>query len=340
MDYDLFSLIAGTGTTLAIASPAEWAVHKYLLHGPRELRKRFSFVDNASKGHNDFHHRAYKGPAHYYRDGTNEKEVIHFSKTDIGVIAGVATFIGAGIAEVNSLIQHGALTVSERGIGYTLGAVAGAMIYYGAYESLHHQMHAIGERRQSVSRALGDSIQGGKEKRDGRLRLSKPLLDEIGEEIIAYADDSSRPSDFEPQRGLVSRLEAQLGHNGSLPQNNLPNLAVGPEKSREVLIDTARAIIERESGEPYVGRFGEIKKKIANKTLSILRNSKLFKAIDRHHFIHHFRYATNLNVVAPLADFGFGTKLDSSIKTLENEKSYWLCPNSPDRAPFKRAEAV
>ena len=65
-------------------------------------------------------------------------------------------------------------------------------------------------------------------------------------------------------------------------------------------------------------------------------NASSFGHNDNHHFLHHFKYNRNLNVVFPLMDFIMGTKTDNSVSTLETNIKYWLCPNSPDLAPFKR----
>ncbi len=338
MDYDLVSsFLAGMGTTLAIAPPAEWGVHKYILHGSRKLRERIPFIENASRGHNDIHHRAYRGPAHYYRDKTNEKEVIHFSPTDVGIIAGIAGLIGASISGVKSLIKIGELDLSQRDGLYTVGAVVGAMTYYGAYEIFHRYMHIIGESRQKVSATLGDSIQGGETQRDGKLRLSKPLLDDVSEEILTYADaQKSNPGTFEPKRNLVSRLEKQLEHNRKLSKDKTPILYIEPWQTIDVLKRTACEYLAGETDKHYGSDLERLKDKIERKALSLLRRSRLFKKIDRHHFIHHVRPDSNLNVVVPLGDFAFGTKIDSSIRTLEENVKYWLCPNSPDVKPFER----
>jgi len=70
------------------------------------------------------------------------------------------------------------------------------------------------------------------------------------------------------------------------------------------------------------------------------RSSPIFQYLDNHHFIHHYQWLNNLNVVFPLADYILRTKVDSSREFLEKEKLYWLCPNSPDKTPFLIPEPV
>ena len=334
------SFFKGFGTSLGLSSPVEWGVHKYLLHAKPESRRKIKFIDEASYSHHDNHHAAYKGPAHYYRDITNEKEVIHFSKTDVGVIAGIAAFVGGVIDAGYSLIAKGGLELEVNDAAFVSGVVGGTMIYYGYYEFIHHYMHVIGKRRLEINRVLGDEIQGGKKMRDGKLRLSKPLLDDICNEVEHKIDTAIRndkgDADFFFEENLVQRLHEQIAYNGE-DKNGLGMPAISPIFDRRKILDTTtHVMLERERN--YRGNLREkekIKSWMGRKVQSFLRSSSIFKYLDNHHFFHHFKYGKNLNVVLPLADYALRTKMDSSEAVLEENKKYWLCPNSPDVEAFK-----
>ena len=324
-----FSL--GMGISLAVSSPIEWAIHKYLLHAMPKNRQRNKFIENASRSHNDNHHGAYKGPEHYYRDITNENEVIHFSKSDVGIIAGISAVAGGIMTSGYSAMKWQNLDISD-GV-FISGVVAGSMAYYGLYEFFHHYMHVIGQRRLQINRVLGDSIQGGIEKRDGNLRLSKPLLDDICNEVEYMVDTSiKKRTKFELEKGLIQRLDSQIEYNTKTRKEGISSSI----SSREVIDSTIDIMIEREIN--YRNRIGtqeRINHWGQRKIQSFLRNSAIFRYIDNHHFLHHYRYGKNLNVVFPLMDFIMGTKTRSSKENLENNKKFWLCPNSPDVEVFK-----
>ncbi len=337
---------AGGALSLSVCSPLEWMVHKNILHAPSSLRKKVKFIENASRGHNDIHHRAYNGPAHYYRDITNENQVIHFAKGDVGLIAGAAAIVGGAIDGVFLSLNENAYF----GIGDALflsGFVGGTMAYYGGYEFVHHFMHVIGERRLTVNRVIGDKIQGGTENRDGNLRLSKPLLDDICNLIERDIDSNFNRqfrSNFLYPYSLVQRFAEQIRYNTerkAIKKLPLAYVDVHSEDVEKLLSATRDVLLEREIN--YREDLATFKERIyygTNRTIQrYLRNSKVFRSLDNHHFLHHCRYHNNLNVLFPLMDNIMQTKLDSSIKVLEENKNFWLCPNSPDISPFKAREA-
>ena len=338
----LSSFCAGTATSLALAHPVEWSIHKYILHAKPKDRKRSRFLDRAARAHNDNHHGAYKGPAHYYRDITNENETIHFAKSDIGIIAGIASIIGATIDRSYALVSANP-NFTGNNAAFISGVVAGSLVSYSCYEFTHHYMHVIGQRRLAINRVMGDTIQGGEDKRDGNLRLSKPLLDEICNTVEANIDRNAfkEPRQFlHYPKEVVSRLKGQIQHNierEATRDLGRAIVAVHPEQSSEVLSATTEQLLKRE--EEYRKTMG-IKESIRNwlsrRVQGSLRSSPIFRYLDNHHFIHHYMYGKNLNVAFPLMDKIVGTKEDSSPALLEEERKYWLCPNSPDIVKFKR----
>lgn len=323
--------------SLSIGSPVEWGIHKYLLHASPASRARSAFINDASQGHDDNHHGAYRGPAHYYRDITNESETIHFSKGDVGIIASSAVFVGSVINLSHALLYHQTQFSASDG-AFIAGVMAGTLGYYGCYEFTHHYMHVIGERRLSTNRVLGDAIQGGGEHRDGNLRFSKPLLDDICTRIEEHVDCSiSRGVLLNYPTALTERLEKQILTNTSSQDYVRPYIAVAPENSRLVLDTTYQTMIEREQAyRAALSLKGKLLYSLDRKLQRTLRASPLFQYLDNHHFLHHRHYGKNLNVVFPLMDYLKGTKEESTRSVLEENKSLWLCPNSPDTKPFKR----
>ena len=373
------SFIAGTAVSLSIGSPAEWAVHKYMLHASPRARRRVPFIEGSARGHNDIHHKAYNGPEHYYRDVTNEHEIIHFSPSDVGIIAAASAVVGAAIDRAIALAANAPEFKAENA-SFVAGAVAGTLAYYGVYEFTHHYMHVIGERRLAINRVLGDTIQGGQ--RDGMLRFSKPLLDDICNTVEAHIDyvgehrenrtlkgavaprasklqeqnvleasETSFPKKREPHRffdpyhfsdsdsSLISRLNKQIEDNSQLPMKKRPKLAYKHQEGAAVLERTEIAMAEREQEYRRDLTLSEsFRYTISRRIQRTLRVSPLFQRLDNHHFLHHRHYGKNLNVALPLMDYLAGTKADSSFSALEENKSYWLCPNSPDTAKFERAQ--
>ena len=328
------SFIAGTAVSLSIGSPAEWAVHKYMLHASPRARRRVPFIEGSARGHNDIHHKAYNGPEHYYRDVTNEHEIIHFSPSDVGIIAAASAVVGAAIDRAIALAANAPEFKAENA-SFVAGAVAGTLAYYGVYEFTHHYMHVIGERRLAINRVLGDTIQGGQ--RDGMLRFSKPLLDDICNTVEAHIDYPYHFSDSDSS--LISRLNKQIEDNSQLPMKKRPKLAYKHQEGAAVLERTEIAMAEREQEYRRDLTLSEsFRYTISRRIQRTLRVSPLFQRLDNHHFLHHRYYGKNLNVALPLMDYLAGTKADSSFSALEENKSYWLCPNSPDTAKFERAQ--
>lgn len=332
------SFVGGAAIGLSLGSPTEWNIHKYLLHASSQSRARSAFINGASRGHNDNHHGAYQAPEHYYRDITNEREIIHFSRGDVGIIASSAVFVGSMMNLSHALLYH--QTQFSAGDGaFIAGVVAGTLGYYGCYEFTHHYMHVIGERRLSINRVFGDAIQGGKEHRDGNLRFSKPLLDDIGTYVEENVDRAfSRRSLRDTSVALAERLKRQILANISAQNYSAsPYIEVAPEDSCHVLNATLQTMMEREQAHRAALSFkGKILYSLDRRLQKTLRASPPFQYLDNHHFLHHRHYGKNLNVVFPLMDYLKGTKEESTRSVLEENKSLWLCPNSPDTKLFKR----
>jgi len=332
------SVLAGAASSLAIASPVEWAIHKYLLHA----KKRNKLTRVPAFAHNDVHHAGYKGPHHYYQDVTNEDIVIHFSPKDVGLIAGISLGVGAAISAGYHSIASSGKPIGLEDVALAGGVVAGTMLYYSAYEITHHYMHVIGMRRISINHELGNALQG--KYPDGQLRFSKPLLDDICNEVESNIDRNLNKSyitySFTPE--LVDRLDRQIKHNAEREQFGKlinPNLAGVP--AREALYIATDFVYSMEKEIiSELGALGSIKYWADRKIQKALRTSKAFEYIDNHHFIHHYRYLKNLNVVLPLADKLFGTKIDSSREMLERDTNFWLCPNTTDTKKFELKRSV
>lgn len=323
----------GAGVSATIGSPIEWKIHKDLLHASPKSRKKVSFIENASRGHNDNHHGAYKAPEHYYRDLTNENEVLHFSKKDVGLIAGISAVFGSAIDGAYSLISQ-KTDFGVRDIAFVSGVVSGAMAYYGCYEFIHHYMHVIGERRLAINRVMGDVIQGGD--RDGGLRISKPLLDDICTAVEADVDRNFKKAKpvyrVTEDKGLISRLHSQLDKNDA-------NVNVSPSSGSEILHATAEEMLEQERTlRESMSTRKRARHRLNRSAQRLLRTSKVFRYLDNHHFLHHRYWMKNLNVVLPIADVALGSEVDCSREVLESERKYWLCPNSPDIEVFRTRE--
>ena len=342
MHRTLAYFLGGVAFSLSTASPVEWNIHKHLLHATPKQRKRMSFINKASIGHNDNHHGAYKGPAHYYRDITNENETIHFSRGDVGLIAGSAAVAGLAINRGYSELAAAFKFSNNPGFGvedaaFIAGTVGGTMVYYGAYEFTHHYMHVIGKRRLSINRTLGDIIQDGD--RDGNLRFSKPLLDDICNHVESEVDENlgKDTCEFYFNPYLLHKLDEQIKVNRSYDFNGTSARAkvTVNHTSEETLNKLTNKMIHEEGKiRSGLNPLDKIKYFIDMKIQKHLRQSSLFSYLDNHHFIHHYRYGSNLNVVCPMMDKVMGTKQDSTLNELEKNMCYWLCPNSPDIEPF------
>jgi hypothetical protein len=297
-------IVYSTLATLAVSAPAEWAIHKYLLHGKA---RHIPIVNAAASSHNDEHHRAYMAPEHYYRDITNEHVVIHFSPKNVAQIAAGGALFGAGL---------GALTPLSV-VGGAIGGVLGTMTTYGLYEFTHHYMHVVGERRLQIGRVFGDLVEGGE--RSGKLRLPKPTLDALCTVIDDKLD--GRDTHFTYAQNCKEVLAAQGYADIHLD---------------ELLGQTTQQV--REWEDSFFSTASNDEQQVYNrerKMHRLLRHSKLFEKLDHHHFVHHRKYGANLNIVWLWFDHLVGTKEDSSPQVLLAQKKYWLCPNSPDKEPFE-----
>jgi len=329
------SYLIGLGIGIASLSLGEWLIHKHLLHAPKSKRKWFNRA--SSVGHNDVHHRAYKGPAHYYRDVTNENEVIHFDAKSVMTLIGGGTALGLVTNRLFSLAS-GNSSFGYGDAAYVAGMTSAVTIGYLGYEVSHHYMHVIGERRLHINRLLGDKIQGGERHRDGKLRYSKPLLDDICNSAEEFVDSNIKAGHTDKsvfRNSLVKRLEEQTQFNLSKGGVQVTDISLS-----DVLEQTARETLQREEKiRANLDLSQRLSYFVDRKIQRLFRGSdsligKYFRVIDNHHFSHHSSYLHNLNVFWLYADNLFGTKIDSSVKKLEDDKSLWLCPNSPDAIPF------
>jgi len=141
--------------------------------------------------------------------------------------------------------------------------------------------------------------------------------------------------EFHFEDSLIQRLERQIGYNLERQDISQPNMSADSDDALEVLHVTTNSLLERERNyRDSLNTGGKIKNLFGRRIQKNLRVSPLFQYIDNNHFIHHYKYGKNLNVVFPISDIIFGTKEDSTISTLEENRRYWLCPNSPDVQPF------
>jgi len=301
--------LIGVLVSLSICSPVEWLVHRFLLHP-----KKRNWMNRASaRGHNDIHHKAYNGPAHYYRDMTNENTVLHFSKGDVLLIASIAAIGGLIVNRTYSWII-GSFGFSLGDYLFIFGMVLGTMIYYVCYEFSHHFMHVIGKRRHEIGKNMGDIIQGSA---DGKLRFSKPLLDNICD---AVEEKIETGKDFDAK--LIQRLNGQI-------ENNRKNASICVEKNKgkDILEQVAIKVSKMSNSKKELYFFGD-------DFQTFLRKSVIFQKLDNYHFVHHYRWLNNLNVVFPMMDLVMRTNSNSSKEHLENTSAYFLCPNSADIEKF------
>ncbi|MBI3334169.1 hypothetical protein HYZ97_01675 [Candidatus Pacearchaeota archaeon] len=301
--------VEGFGVGFLASSPVEWMIHKHLLHAPKKKRNFLSRMP--SEAHEDNHHHFYDGRQHYYRDETNKNAVSHFSPSDVSIIAASAALIGYGYNAARASL--GSESSWERVAGFT----AGAMVYYTLYETTHAIMHVLEQERLTVGKALGDAIQAGKP--DGKLRLPKPLLDEIRtralDNLSAFHASQNRACLYAFPAEIEQQLDAALSYNHQR--------GVILEKIQPAHVYLAETMNNLTSLSEKRGlakwRFQMYK---------TIRKSPVFAWIDNHHFLHHQKYGANLNVVLPLADYLARTKMNSSKAVLTNP-AHWLCPNAP-----------
>jgi hypothetical protein len=322
----LASYLGGFFASTTLASPVEWAVHRYMLHP----KSRNLINTRSAISHNDRHHGAYSGPEHYYRDMSNAHEKIHFSKKWVAIIHTVSAGVGIGVYE--GLTKIPALQSGYEGEqnAFVGGFITGIGLYYAAYEILHHNMHVIGARRHGINTVFGNRLQ---EVPDGKLRFSKPTLDDLCDHVEMRIDSGKNTRN----RPLIEQLE----------QEHLYNLTEGHHervggKASLKKIRTEEALeqtVEEMRGKEHEYRsslnfFGRTKYTVARFLHHQMRTSPAFQHIDNHHFVHHFQYYKNLNVVLPVADIILGTEIACSKEDLRKGKMYWICPNSPDAEKF------
>ena len=222
----------------------EWLVHKLMLHDiqDKEGKSKLGPISkNSTHSHHDIHHGAYRGNQHYYQDITNEDEVIHFSKKYVAIIESMAGLAGLAVNRVYTqftMTDHG---LNSGDITGPLGFMLAATIGYAGYEISHHYMHVIGKRRLAINNELGDAIQGT---RDGNLRLSKPVLDQIGNAIEDYVDENiqqGHPAKLTVPQDLIGTVNEQIEINRQRQDVNLLDTPL-----EEVLVYVAEKMFKRE----------------------------------------------------------------------------------------------
>jgi len=325
---------AGLGFLIGkpVVDIAEAVVHVQLLHKPPGKRRFFNRM--SAQAHTD-HHKAYHGAKDYYRNARNEHEVIHFSGKNVATIAGISLGISAGVGALVEKVAPflpGVTPDNVSGYAVAAGFMAAAAVGYGGYEFSHHFMHVIGERRSYINEVLGDLIQGGN--RDGNLRYSKPVLDDICNAVEANVDRFARkelPERFSYKQSLVDRLERET------ESNRKKGDAVVADVSLPDVLDTlTRTMVERERTlRASHGKRESIKYAVSRFTQRLLRTPTSpigwhFRWSDNHHFVHHSYWKKNNNVFGFLGDLVLGTRIPSSRKVLEATPHYYLCPNSAD----------
>ncbi len=318
----VFEGALGLATGLLLVSPVEWALHKYLLHAPKIRRRWYNRF--ASEVHTEGHHVAYLAPQHYYRDASNAHEKLAFPLYSAILILVVAAGIGLGLDRLWSLLPSTDPSFGTGDLAYVLGWVLAGAIGYVGYEVPHHYMHVLGPRRLEINRKLGDRLQEG---RDGKLRLSKPLLDDICNEVEDRIDARvSRPFD----EALLDRLGDQLAYNRDR------GLAVTDRPLPEILQELTEVMTRLEDEtRASLSPIGRLAHSMSRRTQWLFRGSntaagRYFTHIDHNHSVHHRLFSANYNVFMTWADRAFGTRTDCSREGLEQDKRTWLCPNSPE----------
>lgn len=318
------SYLGGFTASSLIASPAEWMVHRYMLHP----KTRNILNTHSGISHNDRHHGAYSGPEHYYRDMSNAHEKIHFGKKWVMLIHALSAGIGLGASELAGMVSS---DYKEHNSSFVAGFLTGTAVYYGAYEILHHHMHVIGRRRYAINSVFGNQLE---EHPEGHLRFSKPTLDDLCNHVEMRIDAKKDTRDAE----LLHLLEHEREYNLTETHDQrakgkvtLKNIDI--EDAVEESVSTLRA--QEQDYRSSLGVFGRVKYAATRFLLGQMRLSPAFQYMDNHHFVHHFQYYKNLNIVFPLADAIMGTRVDCSKKRLREQKAYWICPNSPNVTPFK-----
>eukprot|EP00457_Paulinella_chromatophora_P009969 gb/GEZN01010053.1/.p1 GENE.gb/GEZN01010053.1/~~gb/GEZN01010053.1/.p1 ORF type:complete len:408 (+),score=44.18 gb/GEZN01010053.1/:19-1242(+) len=355
----LSSLALGCGMALFVCPIAEWKIHRDIMHLLPPQRKHASlFAQRSSEAHHDEHHKAYKAPAHYFRDVTNAHAVSTFNNKHVVLIAS-----GAALASGLLVSSHAALfslSLTQSDYVFCMGFVSATLGYYLAYEKLHHWMHDVGTERLRIGGLLGDVIQAGlplptqplhsintqvgggqlrlSKPTDGQLRLSKPTLDALCRAIRVSAERrvaNNAGADLTDPYGeeLLSEMAREVEANRA---RGKARIQLRPGQERQCLETVTDLLLKEWSLEQQ----GQKQTKLLSKPMvwleQLVRTSQWFVMLDNHHYLHHLRFWRNLNVVLPFGDFLFGT-LDPAdqarLKSTENIK-LWLCPNSPDTEPF------
>eukprot|EP00808_Paulinella_micropora_P023247 g8500.t1 len=351
------SIVLGCATSALVCPFAEWKIHKDIMHLLPPQRKGASlFAKKSSEAHHDEHHKAYSPPAHYYKDESNAHAISTFNNNHIALILTGAATVSGMLCGLHGVLNTGALLWCDAYSGFSCGFVSSTLAYYGMYEFLHALMHDIGRDKIAMGRILGHLIQAGLPddlsnlstfqaktlECDGKLRLSKPLLDAIYKDICDSCTGGKGNGRVENGKRRVFRtwvveeFKRQVAINRDV---TAATVKLRPGEEEASLEAMASAYFSSGWADQRDNLAGPPSRNIGPFWIFLeanIRAAPWFIFLDNHHHVHHLRFWKNLNVVFPLADYVMGTLHLSSNSWLNEPGNikFWLCPNSPDLSPF------
>ncbi len=311
-----------------LTSFVEWGIHKYLMHQPKN--KRIPHInERQSKTHQDEHHGAYKAPKHYFQDTWNDNITSEFGWGEIAKIFFGSAGFSAGIAAAyNALVPEHAMNFAQAA-GLVTGVTASVMSYYRAYETTHNWMHVLEKELYQVQKSFAHHVQ---DKPDGNALFPLPFMDNLSNYVINTARKEAKHGSG--KRIIPADLQAECTHYF---EHNLSRGVKVTDKSAEFVIDNLvdEFVVYETEARASRGVWAKTKSGFMN----WVRGGKLspFRKMHRHHYGHHAKMNKNLNVVIPIADYVLRTKMDTSVKTMcdeKNAKTLWICPYAPEDHKF------
>ncbi len=283
----------GFAASIPVASIVEGILHRYGLHA---LPSKRNLINRAmAEGHANHHYYFGTGRSRgnsYYNTPENAHAVSHFSRGNVAMIAGGSLIVGiAGNQAAENIFNAN----PEQSFWRVAGFTSGAMLYYAVYESTHHFMHFLEKEREKVGFLLSKKLKERYNIEDWA--FSKPLLDDLRNYSIS---------------GLPQEEETKLAENLSIQIKEQYRSEFSEPNALSLLAEVRKDI-------QAVPR----KKGFLTNIIDSVRNSKVFRNMDDHHFVHHYHHFKNLNVVLQLYDLLFRTKAPSNEKALANKK-YWV----------------